>query len=149
MALPGVTSKLQPDNRIDVNIHFQHGDAVDTYCVPQPRVVLEAAFSQNLLAAEGKAWEYLCAGDGHTHAVIIVDMTYPVSQEKTFVAKIAVWSRADAGRDGKYGASCVSRLTQFVQMKTTRSRKAKNTSMSRSPCWRKRTGRSQRGYPTR
>lgn len=96
---PGGTS--QPDNRIDVNVHFQHNGEADTYCVPEPRVVLETAFSQPLQDAEDKAWEYLCTGDGHTHAVIVVDMSYPVTPQKDFKAKIAVWSRQDTGDDGR------------------------------------------------
>lgn len=101
MSLSDGKSKLQPDNRIDVSIDFQDGDAVDTYWVPQPRIVLETAFSQVLADAEEKAWEYLHATGHHTHGVIIVDMTYPVTEEKKFVAKIALWCRADTGEDGK------------------------------------------------
>ncbi|KAF8597003.1 hypothetical protein BDV93DRAFT_562738 [Ceratobasidium sp. AG-I] len=96
--IAGGKSRLQPDNRIDVNVRFRHGDKEDRYCVPQPRVILETAFSQSLKNAQEKAWEYLCTGDSHTHAVIIVDMTYPVTQEKNFIAKIAVWSRSDTGK---------------------------------------------------
>lgn len=92
---------MQADNRIDVNVHFRHQDKVDTYCVPQPRVVLETAYSQPVAEVEKKAWEYLWAGDRHTHAVIVVDMSYPVEKEKTFVARIAVWTRPDTNNDGK------------------------------------------------
>lgn len=98
---PSGTPTMQADNRIDVNVHFRHRDKVDTYCVPQPRIVLETAYSQPVEKAEDKAWEYLWAGNRHTHAVIIVDMSYPVTQVKDFVAKIAVWSRKETDRDGK------------------------------------------------
>jgi hypothetical protein len=101
VSLAGEKSKLQPDNRIDVNVHFEDGEDKKTYCVPQPRIVLETAFSQHRQAAKDKAWGYLCAGDDHTHAVIIVDLSYPVTLEKNFVAEVAVWVRSFTDEDGK------------------------------------------------
>ncbi|KAG8699480.1 hypothetical protein FRC08_005285 [Ceratobasidium sp. 394] len=93
-------ARLQPDNGIDVNLHFQNQGGDSIYYVPLPRIILETAYSQSHADVLAKAWDYLWNSDKHhIHAVIITDMSYPITQKKKFKVRIAVWTRAETGQD--------------------------------------------------
>ncbi|KAG8731838.1 hypothetical protein FRC10_001431 [Ceratobasidium sp. 414] len=90
---------MQPDGGIDVVLYFRDSGEERRYHPPYPRIVLETCYSQPVREAEDKAWHYLWNSDGHTQAVIIVDMSYPVRREKDFKASLAVWTRQETGDD--------------------------------------------------
>lgn len=66
-------------------------------------MLLETAYSQKLASAMEKAFDYLYDDERNTHAVIICDMTYPVSLTRNFKADISVWVRPETGNLGKSG----------------------------------------------
>ncbi|QRV78905.1 hypothetical protein RhiJN_06920 [Ceratobasidium sp. AG-Ba] len=85
--------RLLPDGRLDLKLSFPK----DIVRPPFPRVVLETAYSQTSEHVMDKALAYLANFESHIHAVIVVDMKYPVTAAKDFWAEISVWTRVETG----------------------------------------------------
>ncbi|KAG8713190.1 hypothetical protein FRC08_013592 [Ceratobasidium sp. 394] len=86
-----------PDQQLKVTTRFDLGNRVEEVLPPQPRVILETAYSQSEDRALEKAASYLHKSGTHTHAVIICKMSYPVTLTDSFKAEIAVWTRELSG----------------------------------------------------
>ncbi|KAG8680867.1 hypothetical protein FRC08_015995, partial [Ceratobasidium sp. 394] len=85
--------RFSPDQQLKVILRFGEGDKAKHVHLPAPRIVLETAYSQTRGEMEAKAADYLHAPGGHVHAVIVCNMTHPVTLERNFRAEIAVFTR--------------------------------------------------------
>lgn len=65
------------------------------------RVVLETAYSQSLPSVMSKVFDYLHDDAGNTHAVIVRDMSYPLTLVRDFKVDIGVWVKPETGNLGK------------------------------------------------
>lgn len=97
ITLPNGTP-MQPDQQLLLALHFENGQSLG---IPRPRVVLETAFSQRLEQAIVKAWQYLHLFDGDIHAVIICNISNPITLQRNFKAEFYVWVREKTGNIGK------------------------------------------------
>lgn len=96
--MPLEGGKREPDLFVRLLTHF---DSEDYHISVGPRVILETAHSQRLLSVMEKAHGYLYSEERDTHAVIICDMSYPVTLTHDFKADISVWVRPETGDIGR------------------------------------------------
>ncbi|KAG8685608.1 hypothetical protein FRC08_013021 [Ceratobasidium sp. 394] len=89
--------RFSPDQQLKVILCFGEGDKAKRVHLPAPRIVLETAYSQTRGEVEAKAADYLHAPGRHIHAVIVCNMTHPVTLEPNFRAEIAVFTREMTG----------------------------------------------------
>jgi hypothetical protein len=107
----------QPDQsitvRVDFNVEGEKGEG-KTVKPDFARVVMEVAYSQTLESVMDKGVEYLHKSNGDIRAVIVCNLSYPVTQEKNFVAEIDVWIRMPTGDDGEYSGISLAFLISWL-----------------------------------
>jgi hypothetical protein len=98
LEMPGRPGVRIPDQNLRLHTSFGEGKR---YSPSQPRVIFETACSQPLISVLKKAWEYLHCFDGEIHAVIVCNMSYPITLKEDFRVTIGVWTRKPTSIDGE------------------------------------------------